>query len=515
MSTSIRMFSNATAQWIATGINAVIGIVLVPFLLIQLGQEGYGLIGLLGSVASLNMIADLGFSGALSRNLAEQIALKDTRRFNEIASTALCYYLVVGAMPALVCVLFASPIAGFFKVPDKLMDQAIFLIRWYSSASLFMTLVQSVFRGVITSNARFAALNILDSSLSLLKAVGLFVVLGLTDSGLLGWAGVLLFTQAIAIPALWRIARAARPSLALNLRLFSNTALRQLFRLGSNLFVLRLTRLISTTSDPMVISAFLGPAAVAIYTPALALVGAFRPLIDTLSQQLHPLTTGYHVTGHTRQLQMVLIRGTRFTFLMGVGACVFVFFFAEPLTRIWLHDSLGQSYLITTTVLMLWSAVDLITYAAGSQWPVLLGMNRLRFLIWSQVLPAFLNVAFSILLIQHTQLGVIAVVIPTLVINLLRRPLVAAYTARVCGLPARTYFREAYLGGMALIALLSAVAWTVRTMLQPDSLLTLGASALIYGLAWSGFAWFLGFKSEDRAAFLEIWQRAYRPLTSR
>lgn len=504
MRTSTRILLNAATQWITTGINIILGLVLVPFLITQLGQEGYGLIALLGSLASVGMFANLGLSGALSRHLAEQIAVKNDRRFNELASTALVYFLIAGSVLFLVIIVAAPLIVDLFQVSANLQQEAIFLVRWYSSIVIFLTLLQSVFTGIITSSNQFAAINTVEAVASLSKGIGLFVVLGLLGAGLIGWAAVLIVYEVLITIAFWQLTRATCPMLSLRLNLASKSAMRSLFGLGSNLFLMRLARLLGATSDPIVISAFLGPSAVATYTPALTITGSFRPLIDTLSQQMHPVATSLHVTGQVNQLQTVLTRGTRLTFLMGVGACVFLAVFSQPIMRIWLGSSLGSDYLIAAQVLFFWAIIDLTNYAAGTQWPVLLGMNRVRILTWTQVLPAILNVILSVLLVAFTNLGVIGVVIPTLVISLIRRPLLIVYTAHVCGMSSLRYFQEAYKGGVIILGLLTGLSIVVRQWIHPDSLLTLSLCGLICAVIWAYLTWAVGLKDEDKALLHNI-----------
>ena len=161
MRTSKRVAWNAVTSWAAKAVQVVIGFILVPFLLGKYGREAYGLMALLGVIVGLTMVLDLGIKGALGRHLAEQVARKDTRRFNELASTALVLYLVIGSVCAAVCFALAPLIARVFKVSDELMRQAVFLIRWYGSISVMLSFIGPVFAATIISNNRFDLVNYL------------------------------------------------------------------------------------------------------------------------------------------------------------------------------------------------------------------------------------------------------------------------------------------------------------------------------------------------------------------
>ena len=510
MQVSQRIAWNAVTNWAAMLVSAAVGLVLVPFLLGCLGKEGYGLAAIAGVVVSFTAAADLGLRGALSRHLAEQVALKNTRRFNELASTALVLYLTIGTALATACVLAAEPLARAFRVSPALLPEAVFLVRWYSSVSILLSFLSPLFGAVVISNNRFDLRNYILTGTGLMRGAFLFAVLGLTDTGLYGWAVVGIAATALEVALMVIAARRLWPAMELRVRHLRWSAAKALASLGVSLFTLQWTGLLAVQSDPIVLTAFLGPAAVALYQPALTAVGSVRPLVSTLADQLHPLATGLHVTGRRKELQQVLLRGTRYTLLMGVGVCTLLAVLAKPMMRLWLGGRLGEDYAVTAQVLVAWVVVDLFTYAAGSQWPVLLGMNRLRFLLWTQLPLAVLNLLVSIVLVGYTRLGVVGVVIPTAVIGILRRPIVAVYVAWVCGLTARRYFLESYLRPIAVLTMLTAAAFGLRWAIGPASWLSLGACATALGVSWAGLAWGVGLTRTDRQAFCQLlreWRR--------
>ena len=507
MQTSSRIAINAVSSWVNKAIRVAIGLVMVPFLLGKFGREGYGLMALLGVIVGITTIIDLGVRGALARHLAEQVARKDTRRFNELASTALVLYLVIGSVFAAVCVGFAHPIARVFHVSRDLMPQAVFLIRWYASISVVLSFIGPVFGATITSNNRFDLANYMAVGVATLKAVGILAVVGLTDAGLNGWAGVSLAAQFVHLLLRNRVAHRVWPSLDVRLAHFRTDALRPLFSLGGYLFVFKLTNLLSVHSDPLVITWFFSPAGVALYSPGGSMPKLARPLVRTLAGQLHPLATAYHVTGKIGKLQAVLLRGTRYTLLMGIPVCVILGIFAMPIMRLWLERVLGDDYRIAALVMIGWALVDLFTYAAGSQWPVLLGMNRLKFLVWTQVPAGILNVLVSIILVGYTPLGVPGIMVATVIIAAIRRPIITVYAARLCKVPVARYLKESYLGPALVLALLAAVAVALRIDFAPRSLPAVAACVAGVACLWVPLCWWVGFNAVDRQSFRGLLRR--------
>lgn len=518
MRISSRIAVNAVTKWVAQALHGLVGLVLVPFLIAQLGKPGYGVASLAGVIVGLSLLADLGLRAALSRQLAEQVARKDDRRYNELASTAMALYLGIGSVLAVVCFVLAPKLATYFagrkgyELSPDLLKQAIFLVRWYASSNLLVTFITPVYGASITSNNRFDLANYTNIVVNLVRLAALLLVLGLTDWQLYGWAAAMFLADLALLVCYWVSAHRARPTLRIRPHLVSRSALRPLFGLGGYLFMFQLTDLIGVKSDPLVLSRLLGPAALAVYYPALGLASMVRPMVDTLSQQLYPLTTGFHVAGQRRLLQEVLIRGTRLTWLMGIASSVVLIVFADPIMRLWLGRSLGSDYIHAARALQVWAMVDLVNFSAGTQGSVVLGMQRLGFLAWTQLPFSFVNVVASILLVMHTDLGVLGVLVPTLVITAIRRPMVSIYVSRVVKLPIRTYVTKAYLGPLIVLGALLAGALLLRHLAPPVNVGMLLGEAAVTTLAWAALAWYVGLQDEDRRALLDMYAGFRRRL---
>jgi len=510
--TSSRIMLNTLTKWGAMLADTLVGLLLVPFLLRQLGREGYGLIAIVGVIISMSMVADFGLSGAMSRHLAEQVAVKNTRRFNELASTGLLVYLLIGSSMAGLCFIFAPFLIQPFKIPEFLQTQAVFLVRWYGSVAIFLTFILPTYTATVISNNRFDLKNYIDTFVGLFRGVLMFAVLGLTNAGLYGWAGVMLGSRGLQLWLTRCLAQRVWPDLNIKFRLVQRNSLAVLFSLGGMVFLLHMTALLGEQADPIILTTILGPAAVALYKPALVLVMAAWPLVNAMVYQLHPLATSYYATGQEKELQSVLIRGTRYTLLMGTPVCVTLGILAQPITKIWLFSSLQEDYRVTAWVLSGWALIHFFMYAGGAQWPVLLGMKRLTFLAWTQLPLGIVNIISSIIIVRYTSLGVPGVIVPTIIIGMIRRPLIVVYTARVVGLRAKEYFLKSYLRPILVLLILVAIAGSLRLIIDINSLAVLVACMVFIGICWLSLCWWIGFDDGDRLSFKSLLQRTFSTL---
>jgi O-antigen/teichoic acid export membrane protein len=261
-------------------------------------------------------------------------------------------------------------------------------------------------------------------------------------------------------------------------------------------------------SRPLLLAAFAGPAAVALFTPAWSLIMLAYPLVHTLGPQLYPVATGFHVSGSKTQLRDLLIRSTRYTFLMGVPAYLILGLFAHPILHVWLGRSLGPDYAITANALIFLSIYGLFHAAQGSNRAVLIGMNRVRFMVVVQVIGAVFSVTSAVLLLVYTNLGPLAVVIPQAIEDAVVWPVLTWYTAKGVDLSYRRHFARCYVRSLIVLAILAPLALLLVRGVRPAGVLSLVGCMLLVGLAWVPLCWWVGLGPEDRSSFRQLLSRA-------
>lgn len=498
MSTSRQIGLNIVTLWASFVLRAAIGILLVPFLIRELGRDVYGLAILLGVVVSFAEIADMGLRMALGRNLAEALAVKDQESFNRLASTAGAIWLGVGSLMAGACIAFAPAIVGFLDVPEAIHRDAVILVMAFAGGSVLLAFIQPIFTAILSSSNRFDIVNKLDAAFGLTTGILLFVTISLTDYGIYAWAAVMfggkIVFLAIKAVAAWKLV----PSFRLSARLVDWQSFGKLFSLSGYLFFLKLTNLLSMMADPIVLSRFLGPSSLALYQPGLMLSSRVRPLVQVLANQLYPVTTKFHATGDDNRMKVTLFIGTRITLCMGIGVFAILGVFSQDICRIWLEGTLGDDYKIAGYILLGWALVDLFQAAAGSQWPVMIGKNRVRFLVFTQFPLALLNIAASVYLVGYTELGVVGIIIPTVLIGGFRRILTTLYVSYLLRLPLREYLREAYLRPLGVFLALIPVTVVIAQYHPSGILVELMIKAVLVGLLWSLLVYVLGFTKSER-----------------
>lgn len=515
MRISHRLVLNTITTWTALAVNVIVSFILVPFLLFHIGIEGYGLIALTWALISFSIFADFGISTSLSRNLSEQIARKNTLRFNEFLSSGLIISLIIGLTLALTSILFASHLSDLFNVSIAGKPRAIFLIHYFAGPVIFISFINPIFASILSSNNRFDLINAIDTGTSILRGLSILLVLSLTDTGIYGWVCVSLASRLISLTLLYMASRRVWHGFHIHLRYIKIDALKNLFSTGRYIFLQQISWFFKFKINPIILSVFLGPAAAALYKPVENISTTIMPVISTLAAQLFPLTTGYHITGNSDKIKAVLFRGTKYTLLLAIPICVMLGVFSQPIIKIWLGKSIGQQYLITSAMLFFMAIADLFFYAGGTQGTVLLGMNRLKFASIMSMIFTILNFIAAIFLVGYTSIGIIGVIIPSVFTGAFSRIIMSIHVARQCGLPLKQYFMESYLRPFIVFFILCATAVVLRTLVAPETLFALIFCIFCITLIWIIFSWVIGFDYSDKKEFIDLSTSAFKKTVKR
>src|SRR5205823_6765939 len=101
-------------------IDAMIGLVLLPFNVRHLGPSAYGLWMLTASMTTYFSVLDLGFGGSIVRFVAHYRAKRDATGLNEIASTLFGIFAVVGCVAYAVFLVLAFNVHHVINItPDQ------------------------------------------------------------------------------------------------------------------------------------------------------------------------------------------------------------------------------------------------------------------------------------------------------------------------------------------------------------------------------------------------------------
>ena len=317
-----RIAANALLAFVSQAVTAAVGILLVPFLLSRLGEETYGVIGVIGSMLAFMTLIDLGLGPANARQFTRFLFEGEVRRSNELASSVMALYLMLALLVLAVTGIGREPLLALFRVDPALWrdaGQALVL----AALSLGFTLVYAPYRAALFSGLRHYVQHYTHIIFVLARAgliVGGFRSLGAPLAGLgprrSGGLDCSLPDPAPrGPPALPLAGGQGEPRQAPGL---PGPRQPRCLHLGHTVLPTGWT----FRAPPLIISFFLGTAVVAHFTPALVLATVLLSLSGAFLVQLQPLVTRAHARSDFAMIGSILMRSTRYSLLLTGGAAV-------------------------------------------------------------------------------------------------------------------------------------------------------------------------------------------------
>ncbi len=398
---------NVGTRYLGIVVEAVLGLLILPYNVGHLGKAAYGLWMLTTSVTAYFSVLDLGYAGALVRFVAKYRARRDAAAINEILSTLFFVFAVVGALAYGVAALVAFNLHALFHLtPEQArLGRAILLIV---TANVSLGFAFSVFGGVINGFQRYHLNNLVGAAASAVAAIVNVVVLA-TGHGLIA---VVAWTTAVRILALlvYRLnAYAVFPALRIRLRLFRRARLREVTAFSVFMLLLDWANKINYSVDAIVIGVFLNTAAVAVWTVAQRLAEVTQRLTNQLNDILFPAIVDSDESSRQDRLTRIFLSATRLSLATVLPVAGSLFLLARPLVLAWVGKDFASSVLITRVLAL----VVIIRVGNATATTLLKGAGRHRLLTACNVSTAGVNLLLSLALARS--LGLLGVAIGTLV----------------------------------------------------------------------------------------------------
>lgn len=502
---------NISTRYLAILCETVFGLIMLPFNLNHLGAAQYGLWMLVGSVTVHFSILDMGYGGSLVKFIAYYRARRDSRALNEIASTMFFVLASFGVIAYAIAMLLAFNLASIFP---KISPEQLELGKWLLliiGIHVSLAFPFGIFGGITSGFQRYDA--------NSMVAIGTSSAVALVNFLLL-WNGYSLLTL-VACTTVVRIvayfvyrlnAYRAYPDLRIRPSLFRRARLKEVTGFSVYSAVIDWANKLNYQLDQVVVGAFLGSAAVAVWAVAERIVWGTQRLTNQLNGVLFPVIVSSDATNDNRRLQQILQQGTLLSLATVLPIAVALVMLADPLIRAWTKNAEMAAAVPVLQILAVAVAVR-VGNATGST--VLKGSGQHRLLAFTNLGAGVVNVILSIVLVRTY--GLVGVAVGTVI------PLAAAAVlilnpaaCRRVGLPIRHLLLRSVIPAV-WPALVMAGALLYTRSISSGTLLAVAIQAAGGGVLYLALLVGLAIGRQNRALYIgkvkELLGRRHRRAT--
>ena len=302
-----RMVSNVLFSWGSHLVFVVAGFIMPRMIDNHLGQELLGVWDFGWSLVAYFSLVSGGVNSSINRYVAKYYGARDITGVNDVASSGLC---VLG-LAALV--VFGLTIGVFLLIPtwfgERLADH-IREAQWvffYLGVSLVCNTALGPFVGVITGCHRWEIHNLIKSGWHLVSVAGMIAVL-LAGGNLVNLAQVYLASQVFADATRVVCAHRACPGLRVNPFRARGSTIKSMYAFGGKTLIPILSQLLAAQTTNILIVAYLGPAALALFSRPMALISHIATFANKLAFVLTPTVSSLQSTDNHEEIRALLLK---------------------------------------------------------------------------------------------------------------------------------------------------------------------------------------------------------------
>ena len=385
---------NLMTRYALIVINAVIGLVVLPFNVRHLGAEDYGLWMLTASVTTYFSVLELGYGGAVVKYVAEFRARRDARGLNEVLSTMFFVFSAIGVLVYATAVAVSFLLSHIFNLaPGQAYTGQIVLL--IIAVNVALHFVFSVYGGVINGFERYYINNVVGTTFNVLTAAVNVLVLWL-GYGLVELVAATTITRLIPYWIYRQNAHKVFPELRIRREYFNKERLRELTGFSVYLAVIDWSSKLTFMTDTLILGMFLNTAVVGIYAVAQRLADALLRMAHQLHTFLFPAIVHRAVEGSVEGQRRLMVKATRFQLAIGVAMCGTVAAMSDVLIRAWI----GPEFSAASPVLQLLAVTVVLRAWMGTPGMILKGTGHHRYFAVAMSVCAVANLLLSIVAVK-------------------------------------------------------------------------------------------------------------------
>ena len=381
--TTIELLHNTMFNFGGKIASSLAVLILTPLIFHHLGAVQFGLWTLILLLTGCLGAFDLGFSAALTKYVAEYNITKEQYRINTLFTVALLFYLLFSVILFVFLWKLRFSLFRFFSIPELLWNKsqqilpvAVLLFLFTSIANVFQNLINGLQKMFIT-NSIIIFQSLLTVSLNIL-----FLNLGY------GLYGIVIATLIVLFPSLLAFviySKRLMPELRLAIP-FSDRNFLALLRFGLTVQIARLSGIIVTQADRIIIGHFLDLTMLAYYQLGYTIISAMRGIVLLLPSAVIPFTSELCTRKDSFRLKNLYFRGFKYSAIVSFCIAGLIITLAPIITHLWLGTS-NQTVVIVIQILAVGHMLHLLT-SMGTSMCEGLGKPGLeaKFSIWLMVL---------------------------------------------------------------------------------------------------------------------------------
>lgn len=399
---TIRVLRNIGTNYLRMVVALFVGLVLTPIMVHTLGDTGYGLWVTIFALTGYFGLMDQGLRPSLVRYVSRHQAESDELALSRTLSTAAALYGSVGLLTLVATAIVAANFASWFAIGAEHVETARVVVL-VSGLSLALGFPLGVFGATLSGLQRYDIANTIGIGIALLRVTAFIAVLRL-GGGIVELAWCSLALNLLGHGISYACVRRLLPDVTFSVRHVERATLQRIGSYSGYAFVGALATVITFQTDALVITGFLGAAAVTPFALAASLVGQSRTLVQSATWVLSPTASEMETRGERHRLREMMISGSKYGVLISWPVLLAFLVFGPNVLTTWV----GERYAHAAGLLAILTVPTMFALPQSAASSVLFGIGRHRGVVALSLLNAGVNLGLSLLWVKPYGLAGVA-----------------------------------------------------------------------------------------------------------
>lgn len=336
MSSDIKKVTiNAILLYIRSGMNIVLQLIAVRYLLQYLGEDGYGLYGVVGSIVAIVASLKGLLSSSVQRFINIAIGQDRKEQIRVLFNSAMQIHIALGAGLIILTIGIGVLIIPYLDIPQLFRPQAYWVLI-FSGLTIGIDVLTVPYIAMLIAHERFATyawLSIIDSLLKLGAVLFLFCFI---SNRVAVYSGLLL-GECIVMRLVWMLASRSyfgdkvRLSPHINKRSIKEMALYAGYKgIGT------VSNATLNSGINFILNIFGGLVVNTARTIAYQVMAAVNVLVWNVNSAFTPRLTTYYGEGNIVKYELMVQRMTKFTFIINITMAFSLSVYIYPILNLWL-----------------------------------------------------------------------------------------------------------------------------------------------------------------------------------
>ena len=380
-------------SFISWGWPVMLSFVVTPIMLSYLGNDSYGIRGIILTVSGYFALFDLGLNGAGTKYLAEYKATKDFSSIEILLSTTKVVYTIMGLLGFILIYMISPWLCNhIFNIPENLITESVVAFR-LSGFGFFLGMLTWWFSAIPTGLQRYDIYNGISIIYGTLNVLGnLFAayfgygIIGIVASNILSNLIILLIYMYYKRKLLPTI----RVNWKFNIEMFTKTMSFGLYMLGFSIFAVIFSQL-----DKTLIGIFLSTSLLTYYLIPISISGINQQVNGKILQIMLPISAELMAKNDIVKLQELFYRSMKMTIIVGLMVSIPLIAFSHPILSLWISkDMADKSSLIMVILVIGFFLAGIVPYN------IITGMGHPKIYFISSMISGLSSLVFFAFLLK-------------------------------------------------------------------------------------------------------------------